>query len=221
MKKFLSGLFGSRTTASQTAPSAARDSRDNPLTIEDGSENATRRQLIQVLLRDVLRKSGIPAEWIECQMLLVASRTRGQGMYVRLVVKHWDERLMNYLFAFQQTLMTDIARFEPNASEWLYGISWQLDVAEDCPYGALPEKAFWVEPVRVVEPAPRIVMATAIPEVLADPDKPAFRSTTDDEETNRARDLERLFAIRDQELDREAASGLTPVGYEKTQPSAL
>ncbi len=65
------------------------------------------------------------------------------------------------------------------------------------------------------------VLAEPIPEVLADPDKPAFRSTTDDEETNRARDLERLFAIRDQELDRDAASGVTPVGYEKTQPSPL
>jgi hypothetical protein len=221
MKKFLSGLFGTRIAASQTAPPAPRDNRDSPLTIEDGSENATRRQLIQVLLRDVLRKSGIPPEWIDCQMLLVSSRTRGHGMYVRLVVKHWDERLMNYLFAFQQTLMTDISRFEPNAAEWLHGISWQLDVEEDCPYGALPEKAFWVDPVKVVEPAPGIVMATAIPEVLADPDKPAFRSTTDDEETNRARDLESLFAIRDQALEREAASGVTPVGYEKTQPSPL
>lgn len=221
MNKFLSGLFGTRTHSPQTAPSTTRDNRDSPVTIEEGSENATRRQLIQVLLRDVLRKSGIPAEWIECQMLPISSRTRGQGMYVRLIVRHWDERLMNYLFAFQQTLMADIRHFEPNAEEWLHGISWQLDVEGECPYGALPEKSFWVDPVTQTVTPTAEVIAEHMPEVLADPDKPAFRTTTDDEETNRERDLERLFAIRDKELDREAVSGLSPVGYEKTQPSAL
>ena len=223
MKKLFKKIFGTQqTTSSQgTSASAARDNRDSPVTIEDGSENATRRQLVQVLLRDVLRKSGIPPEWIECQMLLVASRTRGQGMYVRLVIKHWDERLMNYLVAFQETLMADIRRFEPNAEEWLHGISWQLDMGEQCPYPALPEKTFWVEALQQAAPPMAEVLAEPIPEVLADPDKPAFRTTTDDEETNRARDLERLFAIRDQELDRQSAEGGTPVGYEKTQPTPL
>ncbi len=222
MKKLFKNIFAQNATSSQGKPvGAMREDRDSPVTIEDGSENATRRQLVQVLLRDVLRKSGIPPEWIECQMLLVASRTRGQGMYVRLVIKHWDERLMNYLVAFQQTLITDIRRFEPNAEEWLYGISWQLDVDDQCPYPALPEKTFWVEAVKKAPPPMAEVFAEPIPEVLADPDKPAFRTTTDDEETNRARDLERLFAIRDQELDRETAQGLTPVGFEKTQPSSL
>jgi hypothetical protein len=221
MKKILTGLFGTRMEAPQAAASTPRENRDSPATIEDGSENATRRQLVQVLLRDVLRKSGIPAEWIDCQMLMISSRTRGQGMYVRLIVKHWDERLMNYLFAFQKTLMADIAQFEPNAADWLHGISWQLDVDDECPYAALPEKSFWVDPVEQVAPSMAEVLAEPIPEVLADPDKPAFKTTRDDEETNRARDLELLFAIRDQELDREAADGSTAVGYEKTQPSAL
>ena len=139
MKKLFKHIIGKKTSSSQgNQGGSPRDNRDSPVTIEDGSENATRRQLVQVLLRDVLRKSGIPPDWIECQMLLVASRTRGQGMYVRLVVRHWDERLMNYLVAFQQTLMNDIRRFEPNAEEWLHGISWQLDVGEQCPYPTLP-----------------------------------------------------------------------------------
>ncbi|MES2508447.1 MAG: hypothetical protein V4625_00890 [Pseudomonadota bacterium] len=225
MKNLLKRLFGHSTTsaASGGAAGSARENRDSPLTIEDGSENATRRQLVQVLLRDVLRKSGIPPEWLECQMLLVASRTRGQGMYVRLIVKHWDERLMNYLFAFQQTLMTDICHFEPNAVSWLHGISWQLDLDDKCPYAALPDKSFWVEALQAPEPPMAEVFAApiAIPEVLDEPDKPAFKATIDDEEVTRASDLERLFAIRDQELDRQAAHGISPVGYEKTQPSSL
>ena len=132
-------------------------SRDNPLTIEDGSDNATRRQLVQVLLRDALRKYGIQPRWIDCQMLLVNSRSRGPGMYVRLVVREWDERLMDYAYAFQNALMVEITRFEPMAAQWLHGISWQLDIADTCPYRTMPDKSYWADPV--VKPVPRVVPA--------------------------------------------------------------
>lgn len=144
MKKLISSLFGrSHAAAPKRAPAS---SRDNPLTIEDGSDNATRRQLVQVLLRDALRKYGIPPRWIDCQMLLVDSRSKGPGMYVRLVVRQWDDRLMNYAFAFQNALMVEITRFEPQAIQWLHGISWQLDVAETCPHRDMPDKSHWSEP---------------------------------------------------------------------------
>lgn len=150
MKKLIASLFGGapRAAAKRTPTSA----RDNPLTIEDGSDNATRRQLVQVLLRDALRKYGIPPRWIDCQMLLVDSRSKGPGMYVRLVVRQWDERLLDYAFAFQNALMVEITRFEPQASQWLHGISWQLDVAETCPFRTMPDKSYWADPV--AKPAP-------------------------------------------------------------------
>ncbi len=116
---------------------------DNPLAIEDGSDNALRRQLVHVLLRDVLRRHGIPAPLVECQLLVVSSRTRGPGMYVRLVLKQWDERLVRYAFAFQKALRVDILRFEPQANEWLHGVSWQFDFGDSCPYAELPDKKFW------------------------------------------------------------------------------
>jgi hypothetical protein len=147
MKKLIASLFGgpSKATESKRTPTS---SRDNPLTIEDGSDNATRRQLVQVLLRDALRKYGIPPRWIDCQMMLVSSRSRGPGMYVRLVVRQWDDRLLNYAHAFQTALMVEITRFEPQASQWLHGISWQLEVADSCPYRTMPEKAYWADPVK-------------------------------------------------------------------------
>jgi hypothetical protein len=155
MKKLIASLFGVRPTASVT-PRAPASSRDNPLTIEDGSDNATRRQLVQVLLRDALRKYGIPPRWIDCQMMLVSSRSRGPGMYVRLVVRQWDDRLLNYAHAFQTALMVEITRFEPQASQWLHGISWQLEVADTCPYRTMPDKSFWADPAKPVPTAPQI-----------------------------------------------------------------
>lgn len=232
MKKILTTLFGSRKGAPAKRAAQSQSSRDNPLTIEDGSENGTRRQLVQVLLRDVLRRSGIPAHWIECQMMLVSSRTRGPGMYVRLVIKHWDERLLNYAFAFQKELTSDIARFEPKAADWLHGISWQLDVVDTCPYPRLPDKSFWKdaektllqtpqEPVMAAASAAQTPVAAA--SQSAEPVKPAptFDVTQPFKESGPNEDLERLFAIRDRELAMAAGQDLMPVGYEKTQPSPL
>lgn len=209
MKKIITKLFGQAGGATVTNQSAT--SRDNPPTIVDGSENATRRQLVQVLLRDVLRRSGIPAHWIDCQMLLVSSRTKGAGMYVRLVVKHWNQHLMNYANAFQKELLTDIERFDPQSRDWLHGISWQLEVGDSCPFTTLPEANFWKE--AEIPPPKEKVWEPRGPALVAKP--MAFASTQP------AEDLEKLFAIRDRELDRQAAQGLTPVGYEKTQPSPL
>jgi hypothetical protein len=50
----------------------------------------------------------------------------------------------------------EITRFEPQASLWLHGISWQLEVADTCPYKTMPEKTFWADPARTVPVAPRM-----------------------------------------------------------------
>jgi hypothetical protein len=215
MMNLIRRLFGATPQAVPAADEHA--SGDHPLTIEEGSDNAMRRQLVQVLLRDLLRKHGIAPHWIDLHMLVVSRSSRGSGLYVRLIVRHWDERLMNYASALQNALLTDIARFEPRASEWLHGISWQFEMTDSCPYTTLPGKAFWAE---TAEPA-----APAMPAVPPTPafHPSAFASTTPadprSEESEALEDLQRLFQVRDQYLGRHS-DGIA-VGYEKTQPSPL
>ena len=217
MQKFFGKLF--QRNKPDAAPSQGPNT-GHGLSIQDGSESAMRRQLVQVLLRDVLRKSGIPPGWIECHMLTVSSRSLGNGLYLRLIVKHWDPRLMDYAFAFQNTLMTDIEKFETNASSWLHGISWQLELGDSCPYQTLPEKAYWQDPIAKPEVAvSAALLASLMPDDLsAAVPKNHFASTTDNETETRKRDLESLFAIRDKEL---STNSIVPVGYEKTQPAPL
>jgi hypothetical protein len=179
-----------------------------------------RRQLVQVLLRDLLRKHGIAPQWIELQMLVVSRSRRGTGLYVRLMVSHWDERLMDYASALQNALFVDNARFEPNASEWLHGISWEFEMTDSCPYTTLPDKAFWAETaipaksvisvIAAVPPKPAVIPAAFAPTTPADPHP---------EEIEALEDLPRLFQVRDQVLGR-LPDGLA-VGYEKTQPLPL
>ena len=218
------------------APAAPPESRpgDNLVTLQDSSENATRRQLVQMLMRKLLHSSGIPPHWIECQMLLASSRSRGQGMYVRLVLKHFDIRFMTYAFAFQQTLRKDIERFEPKSAEWLHGLSWQFDMASSCPHNALPDRTFWQAPAASPSLQPSLPLPPAVPMPVPVPALALALAPVDTRKSDalpypvpapavdeRTEDIERLFAIRDQELASRAVHDMTPVGYEATQPSAL
>lgn len=185
-------LFGFRSHAKPVIK-ASHPPREGPATIEDGSANSLRRQLIQVLLKDSMRRHGIPMHWLDCQMLLVSSRSRGEGMYLRIVMKQWDLRMLTYALAFEKSLMTDITRFEPHASDWLYGISWQFQVGDSCPYKGLPDRHLWENhPIRAGAPA----------------------------DVNQ--DLARMFAIRDADMLMRGADAAYPTGnYDKTQPQAL
>lgn len=136
----IDGGSSGRASISKTA------GREGQHTIEESSDNGTRRQLVQVLLREGLRRHGIPTGWVECHMLVVQSRSRGPGMYVRLIMRHWDPRLVNYAYAFQKDLLEAITRFEPQASTWLHGISWEFNVEDSCPYPEMPDPAIWREP---------------------------------------------------------------------------
>lgn len=188
---------------------------ESPVTIEDGSDNAMRRQLILVLLRDLIRRQGMAPQLIELQMMVVNSASRGTGLYVRLVLKQWDARLLNHAQAFQNALLADIARFEPKASDWLHGISWQLEMSESCPYTTLPGKAFWQAPVQAGKPAtPALPVAAATAAAKA---AQPVKLTTEGEAME---DLNQLFVIRDREINRAAANG-GPLEYENTQPLPL
>lgn len=200
------------------APTAAPQSRpgDNPVTLQDNSENGMRRQLVQMLIRKLLHSNGIPPHWIECQMLLASSRSRGQGMYIRLVLKHFDIRFMTYAFAFQQTLRKDIERFEPQSADWLHGLSWQFDVADSCPHSALPDRTFWQAAAPILPLPPAVA-----PPAASKKSDALFYPVPAPMVDERNEDIERLFAIRDRELANSAAQDMTPVGYEATQPSAL
>lgn len=149
-----------------------------------GSRNAPRRELVQVVLRDTMRKHGIPSDWVECRILSAQKRSGRTGLHVNFVVRKAHDRLLTYVFAFQDSFERELARFEPRASDWLLSLGWEFqgfNAAE------MPDPHTWVHS----GPAP-----------LAG-DAPARRGSIEmdveppktDEDVQR--DLQALFAIRD------------------------
>lgn len=177
--KLMKRLFGGGKTK-PGAPAASRpasletqsefDSQVEARAPDSGNQSATRRELVRVLARDTLRQCGVPDGWVECQSLVMARSTGQTQILARLVVRHWDERLLRYAMAFEKLLLEELHRFDPDSSEWLQSITWQFK-AKDCPVTEMPDPSIWGKGPVLPEPVDEV-----------------------------QEDLARLFAVRDAEL---------------------
>jgi hypothetical protein len=193
MKLFKRLLGKQPTEPLQASMESQLDAHAESRTSAAGSRNATRRELIRVLLRDSLRRHGIPANWIHGDILMVAGSNQQTRVHVRLVIRHWDARLLNYAHAFESSFVAEIERFEPQSADWLRSISWQIAPEAGCPFTIMPEPTVW----------------TAAP-------------AQEDPNAELKEDLERLFAIRDLENARHAqATGAPGSDFEPTEPAPL
>lgn len=234
MNDFFNKLFGKSLHTNDV------HRHDNPISVQDESDHAKRDQLVQMLLHALLRKHGIPVQWVELHIQVVPGKKQGLGMYLHLVVRHWDERLINHTQAFQNRLLADIRQYEPKCNEWLHGILWKLETTKSCPYALLPEKSFWAAPaqpaaVPALTPLPAVTQPPAAPVPAAAaaapapaPDAPAALATpaapipapaparaklSPAEQAN----LDNMFAARDQEISKKAKWNALPE-FQDTEP---
>lgn len=172
----------------------------------------SRRELLRSTLRDTLNRHGIPASWITCETLVTTSRTREQGIHWRLVIHHWDPRLLVHGIAFQQSLIKRVTTFDPLASAWLMGISWQFALPDESACPPMPHPGVWTSgtalPVPVQQaPSPEAPSGGSA-DVIAGPvriaDAAAAPAATRAAATKA--DLDQLFAVRDADFKRHAAA---------------
>lgn len=189
----------------------------------------TRRDMMRAALSKTLTRHGIPAAWLGSEMLMATSRGREPGMHWRLVVKHWDPRLLTHAVALQNSLVVRLLGYDPTAVDWLLGISWQFDLPDEADCPPLPQAGFWTADSRPA--APPSPAAPAVPvsaEVIAGPVRivpPKPEPSPADAPDSVRSDLDRLLAVRDAELKRHAAgpggTEVTEPMYLKTQPAPL
>jgi hypothetical protein len=199
---FIRQLLGMQParTANPTA-SKTKDARPVPPQPRSSAPPATsaRRELLRAVLRKTLDGYGIPVEWIGAEVLQATSHGQELGVHMRLLMRHWDPRLLAHAVALQNGLVAKVLEADPLASNWLMGVSWQFALPNERACPSMPLPGYWT-----AEPGPNI--AGTAPKVDVDPEPPADVKA----------DLERLLAIRDAELSRPEADAT-----EATQPLFL
>lgn len=190
-----------------------------------GSAHAMRKDMVRLALRETLTRSGIPSAWISADMLRTSSSQREAGLHVRLQVRHWEPRLMQYGVALEQEFAQRLAMLDPQANTWLSGFSWQFALEDTSPCPGLPHPGSWTATATAptVQPAAAPVVAPA-----AAPAQAALPTasggviegpTTIPRPTDDVRgDLERLLALRDEDMRRHAEGGDS---FAPTRPATL
>jgi hypothetical protein len=215
-------LFGSRAP-NKPAKAAANSSQVHSELRSGHSSNSQahapqahsqsdRRELLRVVLRDTLRRHGIPAEWITAEMATMTSRNGDRGIYWRLSIRHWDARLPVYCVAIQKALISKLHSFDPVAEDWLVGISWQYMLEDESACPPLPHPGMWTAmPKAAAQEAPQQEAAAApAADVIAGP--VSLESHSGDVKA----DLERLMSVLDEQY-RQADTN----PYAKTEPAKL
>ncbi|NML45396.1 hypothetical protein HHL11_16705 [Ramlibacter sp. G-1-2-2] len=218
----LTRIFGNgREREPGGPPSSQFHESDSTSNEGEASRNAPRRELVQVIMRDTMRKHGIPTDWMECRILSTVNRSGRAGLHANFVIKQAHQQMLSYVFAFQDSFETELARFEPRARDWLMGLSWEF---QGLPTGLAAQAAL---PRSIANPAGTGAPFSLPPLSMNVPQDRAFAPTDDamaaemprsDEEVQR--DLKALFAIRDaamaQAARRQDADG--PPDFENTRP---
>lgn len=221
----LFGWLGKPAKAANGKPKASRSpavpnstqfahSQSQPHSANPTSQHAIRKDLLKVVLRETLMRNGIPASWIGADLLRSTSPKRNEpGIHVRLLIRHWDPRLMMCGVAFEQNFYKRLVAMDPLAANWLMGVSWQytMDDLSQCPQ--LPHPGSWT--AQAPDPAQAPLVAPAQPgmdgDVIAGP--VVIQQQQDDVRA----DLERLLSARDEDAKRHG--GRDP--FASTQPISL
>jgi hypothetical protein len=155
-----------------------------------GEGNAPRREVVHVVLRDVMRKHGIPSDWIECRILSGLTRQQKAGIHVQFIVLKGEAQLLDYVHAFQDSFWREVEKYEPRARDWLFSVAWQFEGNARADLADMPRFEGWDEDTQVPPDA--------------HPSEQDTQPHADHEEDLRS-DLARLYAIRDAAMDDPAA----------------
>lgn len=141
------------------------------------------RELVRVVLKDTLRRHGIPSSWIGCEVTLQSRPApRGAGnapgpdprqapvaherLFVHLIVMKWNDALVHFAPALQQQLMQALDRFEPAVDHSNYIVSWRFSPQSGCPYTRMPDPMYWSQ--EAIAPLPQPVPAVSRPALAPD-----------------------------------------------------
>ena len=132
------------------APNDAIDSRPAPAPAPSTTgPHSTRphtdiqRELIRVVLKDTLRRNGIPFEWLSCEVVTITHGPNSEELHIQLMLMQWHELFLRYAPALEQQLLRGLDRFDPAVDHSKYTISWRFSPECGCPFRVMPPAVVW------------------------------------------------------------------------------
>src|SRR6185436_9135392 len=124
----LDRIFANRGTgAGAQAAAQPTEFKDSERNSDAGdTKESHRRELLQVVLRETMRQHGVPSDWIEFRILNGIQPNRNPGLHAEFIVRDGQDRLLTYVFAFQESFRIELARLDPRCADWLISLAWEF-----------------------------------------------------------------------------------------------
>jgi hypothetical protein len=104
---------------------------------------AMKRDVISFALEDTLRSSGIPLDWIDCEVIDTSDNEGTRKTCIILVMKSWNENLLKQGLLIQKKILNQIDWIEPSLDYTKFDFSWRYGIECQSPYPELPPPPFW------------------------------------------------------------------------------
>ena len=159
--------------ASNGRPRDAKGMSTPPASTQQHTD--VQRELVRVVLKDTLRRHGIPSGWVDCEVTVLPRRAdtgansggssggnsganngAGNGaanhaavvratLLIHLIIMKWNDALAHFAPALQQQLLQALDRFEPLVNHSNDVVAWRFSPQCGCPYKSLPDPLFWTQ----------------------------------------------------------------------------
>lgn len=119
-----------------------------------------RQELVRVVLKDTLRRRGIPHDWLSCEVIAVSKGPNQEELHIQLMLLKWSELFLRYAYALEHQLRQGLDRFEPSVDHSGYIISWRFASDSGCPFTVMPPPMIWLHdaaPAEAPEAAPSVL----------------------------------------------------------------
>ncbi len=141
--------------------------------------SATQREMVRFALHNVLKRHGIPSDWLACEVMPVHISGHGEALILQMEVLQWRDALVLHGPALQRELLDELLRFDPEAGPAHYLFTWRFAEDCNCPHTQLPQPDFWAK-IAAAAPTPAIPavqVITSLPDHGDDDDDHGFAPT--------------------------------------------
>lgn len=134
---------------SSAVPIDASESRPEPHSTPASASSSARphsdiqRELVRVVLKDTLRRHGIPFDWLACDVVTITHGPNAEELHIQLMLLQWHELFLRYAPALEHQLLRGLDRFEPAVDHSKYSISWRFSPDCGCPFTVMPPPVVW------------------------------------------------------------------------------
>lgn len=132
----------SRSKSATTGP-APDQGRAAPATGHTPEPAISQRELVRVVLRDTLRKNGIPTEWLGSQIVTRTQTGQPTTHQIQLVILKWHEGLLRFAPLLEQQILQGLRQLEPQSDLGGHSVVWSFAPNCGCPYTTLPALSYW------------------------------------------------------------------------------